>query len=216
MNLSGSHNYRISTRKSKIRYLIFPDIKKMATIDLNNISAGGYVSVNTTQNTFFNTTASGPDGNKYSLVVGNAANGTGSGNAFVTSNMVLGYSASPGTLTVHNGTNSALLNGTSLTLGGTTVNSTSITTGPINGTSITGTGPMTANDGITVAGDSTLTLNNLSLGTANPTTNDLNFYLSPNWRFQIPHGSNNNTLSVQYNNNPSGGGTWIQADGFSA
>jgi hypothetical protein len=188
----------------------------MSAIDLNNISAGGYVAVNTTKNTVINTTASAPDGNKYSLVVGNAANGTGSGSAFVTSNMVLGYNASPGTLTVHNGTNSALLSGTSLTLGSTTINSTSVTTGTINVTSMSSTGPVTGNNGLTVAGDSTLTLNNLSLASANSTTNDLNFYLSPNWRFQIPKGTNNNTLSVQYNSNPSGGGTWVQAGGFSA
>jgi len=70
--------------------------------------------------------------------------------------------------------------------------------------------------GVTSTGNSTMTLNNLIFVTSDPTNNDLNLFISPNWRFQVPKGSTNNTLTLQYNANPSGGGTWVQAGSFTA
>jgi hypothetical protein len=70
--------------------------------------------------------------------------------------------------------------------------------------------------GVTAAGDSSLTLNNFNFATSDPTNNDLNVFISPNWRFQVPKGSTNNTLTLQYNSNRSGGGTWVQAGSFTA
>jgi hypothetical protein len=63
----------------------------MSTYSLNNANAGGYIALNTTKSGTTNTTLTAPDSNKYSLVVSNAANGTGAGNAFIAGNVVIGY-----------------------------------------------------------------------------------------------------------------------------
>ena len=70
--------------------------------------------------------------------------------------------------------------------------------------------------GASIVGDSVITANNFNFAAADSTNNDLNVYISPNWRFQVPKGTTNNTLTIQYNSNPSGNGVWIQATSFTA
>jgi hypothetical protein len=70
--------------------------------------------------------------------------------------------------------------------------------------------------GANIVGDTVIKANNFSFAASDSTTSDLNVYISPNWRFQVPKGTTNNTLSIQYNPNPGDSAGWIPASSFTA
>ena len=215
-----------------------------------NTNLSGITSLGAHDATFVNATVTGNfvSNGGGMTGIGNIAVGSGTSTSFSVSNT--GAISSSGGLSISNGTTSAFSvtpTGAVSTVSTLTSTGLSVTSGAVNNFSVSSTGAVSTLSGVSVGpsgastysvdptgatiqagamriksggasivGDSVVTANNFNFAAVDSTNNDLNVYISPNWRFQVPKGTTNNTSSVQYNPNPSNTGGWIQATSFTA